>query len=80
METQGLPPNKAARAAVDYMFERTGGGCGGLIVVSKDGSVGYAHTSERMVWAAIEVDGKRYIKSPPDMSQTLLRQHSTPTT
>ena len=45
----GVSPNKAAHAAIDYLFERLGGH-GGIILLAPDGRVGLAHNTPRMAW------------------------------
>ena len=45
----GASPEKAARAAIDYLFERLGGH-GGIILLGPDGRVGIAHNTPRMAW------------------------------
>ena len=44
-----VSPNKAAHAAIDYLFERLGGH-GGIILLAPDGRVGLAHNTPRMAW------------------------------
>ncbi len=45
----GASPEEAARAAIDYLFERLGGH-GGIILLGPDGRVGLAHNTPRMAW------------------------------
>jgi beta-aspartyl-peptidase (threonine type) len=45
----GASPEDAARAAIDYLFERLGGH-GGIILLGPDGRVGMAHNTPRMAW------------------------------
>jgi L-asparaginase / beta-aspartyl-peptidase len=45
----GASPEDAARAAIDYLFERLGGH-GGIILLGPDGRVGIAHNTPRMAW------------------------------
>lgn len=45
----GASPEEAARAAIDYLFERLGGH-GGIILLGPDGRVGIAHNTPRMAW------------------------------
>src|SRR4051812_5548831 len=45
----GASPDEAARAAIDYLFERLGGH-GGIILLDADGRVGLAHNTPRMAW------------------------------
>ena len=45
----GACPEEAARAAIDYLFERLGGH-GGIILLGPDGRVGMAHNTPRMAW------------------------------
>jgi len=45
----GASPEEAARAAIDYLFERLGGH-GGIILLGPDGRVGMAHNTPRMAW------------------------------
>ena len=45
----GASPHEAARAAIDYLFERLGGH-GGIILLGPDGRVGLAHNTPRMAW------------------------------
>ena len=44
-------------AGLEYMRERVGG-CGGLIVVDKEGRYAAEFTTERMPWAAISGGGQ----------------------
>jgi beta-aspartyl-peptidase (threonine type) len=46
----GLTAQAAAEAAVDVLAKRTGG-YGGLIVISRDGLVGFAHNTPYMAHA-----------------------------
>ena len=45
----GASPDKAAHAAIDYLFNRLGGH-GGIILLGPDGRVGMAHNTPRMAW------------------------------
>lgn len=49
-------PTEAAEASLSMMRERTGG-CGGVIVASKDGRLGKFFTTNRMAWAQMDKDG-----------------------
>ncbi len=54
----GAAPQAAARAAIDYLFERLGGH-GGIILMGPDGEMGMAHNTPRMAWGMATVEGKR---------------------
>lgn len=45
----GASPDEAARAAIDYLFDRLGGH-GGIILLAPDGRIGLAHNTPRMAW------------------------------
>ena len=45
----GVPPELAAREAIDYLYRRLGGH-GGIILLGPDGRVGLAHNTPRMAW------------------------------
>ena len=47
----GAPPSEAAAAAIAAMFARTGG-IGGIILVDRQGRLGYSCNSRSMAWAA----------------------------
>jgi beta-aspartyl-peptidase (threonine type) len=47
----GLHPDDAAQAAMRLMFDRTGG-TGGIILVDRQGRLGWARTTAAMTWAA----------------------------
>ncbi len=53
---RGSHPTEAARRSLSFMADRTGG-WGGIIVLDREGRVGYAHTSKRMA-VAYSVDGE----------------------
>ncbi len=53
---RGLHPTEAARRSLSIMADRTGG-WGGIIVLDREGRVGYAHTSRRMA-VAYSLDGE----------------------
>src|SRR5947209_15486194 len=46
----GASPDEAARAAIDYLFERLDGH-GGMIILDAAGRFGIAHNTPRMAWA-----------------------------
>src|SRR5687768_862560 len=46
----------AAEQAVEYMKQRVGG-YGGLILIDKNGNVGHAFSTKRMVWAQMTGTG-----------------------
>lgn len=49
-------PNRAAQAAVQLLFSR-GKGTGGLIMLDKDGTPGYAFNTPRMAYGYVNPDG-----------------------
>jgi L-asparaginase / beta-aspartyl-peptidase len=53
MADAGMTPNEATQAALKYMFARTKGR-GGLIMIDKSGAVGHFGSTERMAWASAE--------------------------
>ncbi len=52
----GAPPDEAAHAAIDYLFDRLGGH-GGIILLGPDGRIGLAHNTPRMAWGLRTPDG-----------------------
>ncbi|GAB0494605.1 hypothetical protein MMPV_005899 [Pyropia vietnamensis] len=47
----------AARGALATMASKTGGGCGGLVLIGRGGGMAAAFTTPRMAWAAVGGDG-----------------------
>eukprot|EP00177_Eucheuma_denticulatum_P001736 GFKZ01003117.1.p1 GENE.GFKZ01003117.1~~GFKZ01003117.1.p1 ORF type:complete len:228 (+),score=24.02 GFKZ01003117.1:582-1265(+) len=56
MEVKGMGAAEAASTALERMKRKTGG-CGGLVLLDKDGAWVREFTTERMAWAAIGCDG-----------------------
>ena len=52
----GHTPQEAAKAAIDYLFQRLGGH-GGIILLGPDGGIGIAHNTPRMAWGIQTADG-----------------------
>ena len=52
----GKSPTEAGRLALESMAARIPGADGGVIVISKDGVVGYSFNSRRMAWAYAQND------------------------
>ena len=50
-----MSPDNAIKEVLEYMNKRLGSESanGGLIIVTPDGRVGKAYTTERMAWASI---------------------------
>ncbi len=56
VEHKGMDAMSAAKESVAYMKRKTGG-CGGLVMVDKNARIGWAFSTNRMAWAAFDVDG-----------------------
>lgn len=56
MDMQGLGPHQAAGMALAKMKKRTGG-CGGIVMLDKNGEWAREFTTTRMAWAAVGKDG-----------------------
>jgi L-asparaginase / beta-aspartyl-peptidase len=65
LESGSTTVDQAAEDALEYMFRKTGGR-GGIIVVGLDGQVGHSFTSQRMAWASIENAGGAVLRSGID--------------
>ena len=55
---EGMSPQDAAQAAIDYLFSRLGGH-GGIILLGPDGRFGMAHNTPRMAWGMQTGSGPR---------------------
>lgn len=53
VEHMSMDAMAAARQSVAYMKRKTGG-CGGLVMVDRNGNLGWAFNTKRMSWAAID--------------------------
>ena len=49
----GHSVDESARLAFSHMTKRTNGGAGGVVIVSKDGTIGRYNTTKRMAWASM---------------------------
>jgi beta-aspartyl-peptidase (threonine type) len=54
----GATPDEAARAAIDFLYERLGGH-GGIILLDRRGRFGLAHNTPRMAWGLRTPEGAR---------------------
>lgn len=68
----GDAPERAAVAAIDYLYTRLGGH-GGIILLGPDGRVGLAHNTPRMAWG-LATDAGRQVGTSVKESSASIRQ------